>query len=140
MPAGKDTAVAADLVGGPPSKAADPNSSPSPMKATSVAREPAPGEAWRPLLYPFGHGSGRGGFLGLGTILEKCANPSCSHSVSRFLQEGKLIVIEHGGQGRGLEYHWLCTDCSRTMTLRIGSDKTITVVPRIDAVTVQRSA
>lgn len=70
-------------------------------------------------------------------MLAKCANPSCS-AVFRHLQEGKLFRLETeitlaspvsfgAGDPGKTEYFWLCSRCSKTVTLRFGQDGTIVV-------------
>jgi hypothetical protein len=70
-------------------------------------------------------------------MLAKCANPSCS-AVFRRLQEGKLFRLEAeptlvsptsssvSDPGK-TEYFWLCSHCSKTVTLRFGQDGTVGV-------------
>ena len=62
-------------------------------------------------------------------MLDKCANPGCSNSSFRYLHEGKLFATDPGREPHVLEYHWLCADCCRTMTLLQTVDKTVKVVP-----------
>jgi hypothetical protein len=56
-------------------------------------------------------------------MLAKCVNPSCS-TPFRYLEEGRLFRLE-SDRPLGLpkreksEYFWLCSLCSRTMTLRL---------------------
>jgi len=69
-------------------------------------------------------------------MLVKCANPSCSASF-HYLQEGRLFRLEAeptlaspdnfsaGGRPGETEYFWLCSRCSKTLTLRLGQDGTV---------------
>jgi hypothetical protein len=56
-------------------------------------------------------------------MLAKCVNPSCP-APFRYLEEGRLFRLE-SDRALGLpsrqksEYFWLCSPCSRTMTLRL---------------------
>jgi hypothetical protein len=75
-------------------------------------------------------------------MLSKCANPACS-TTFRYLSEGKLYLIDskaamvrHGAQAElkyagkscSYEYFWLCSSCSRDMTIQIDHHFEITVV------------
>ncbi len=52
------------------------------------------------------------------TVVEKCANPSCSARFRR-LRDGRLFVMEAAANGRPrqLQYLWLCDSCRRTLTV-----------------------
>jgi hypothetical protein len=67
-------------------------------------------------------------------MLAKCANPSCPASF-RYLKEGRLFRLEAdltpapanmsvGDPGK-TEYFWLCSHCSKTVTLRLGEGGTV---------------
>ena len=72
-------------------------------------------------------------------MLAKCANPSCSASL-RYLLEGRLFRLEadpalapsvdsfsaSGGRDK-TEYFWLCSRCSKTVTLRLDVDGTVII-------------
>ncbi len=75
-------------------------------------------------------------------MLSKCANPTCS-TTFRYLSEGKLYPIDskaasvrHGaragskyaGQSCICEYFWLCSSCSRDLTIQIDNNSEISVV------------
>jgi hypothetical protein len=75
-------------------------------------------------------------------MLSKCANPTCS-TAFRYLSEGKLYLIDskparvrHGsragskyaGKSCIYEYFWLCSPCSRYMTIQIDNNSEISVV------------
>ena len=57
-------------------------------------------------------------------MLSKCANPACLNTF-RYFHEGKLYLIE--SKQRTLEYFWLCSSCSREMTIQIDDDHAVTV-------------
>jgi len=65
-------------------------------------------------------------------MLSKCASPACSNPF-RYFHEGKLYLVESkassGGRelpadvklasrSRALEFAWLCSSCSRYMTIQ----------------------
>jgi hypothetical protein len=66
-------------------------------------------------------------------MLAKCVNPFCS-TPFRYLEEGRLFRLE-SDRSSGLpnreksEYFWLCSPCSRTMTLRLDEPSGVTVAP-----------
>jgi len=75
-------------------------------------------------------------------MLSKCANPACS-TTFRYLSEGKLYLIDskatwvrhraraeskYAGKSSIYEYCWLCSSCSREMTIQIDYDFQISVV------------
>jgi hypothetical protein len=75
-------------------------------------------------------------------MLCKCANPTCS-TTFRYLSEGKVYLIDskaaavrHGaragskyaGKSCIYEYFWLCSSCSRDMTIQIDNNFEISVV------------
>ena len=56
-------------------------------------------------------------------MLSKCVNPVCS-TPFRYLEEGRLFRLESDRplglpNGQRSEYFWLCSRCSRTMTVRL---------------------
>ena len=62
-------------------------------------------------------------------MLSKCANPVCSNAF-RYFHEGKLYLIESkdpSSTSRTLEYFWLCSSCSREMTIQMDDDHAVTV-------------
>lgn len=65
-------------------------------------------------------------------MVSKCFNPACSARF-RCLGEGALFRLEPDGtlQSSALEpeYFWLCTLCEATMTLKLGDDGVVEVVP-----------
>lgn len=66
-------------------------------------------------------------------MLAKCSNPSC-FAPFRSLQDGRLFRLESDpilrpDNSNRVEYFWLCGRCSSTMTLSIGEDETVVVVP-----------
>jgi len=75
-------------------------------------------------------------------MVAKCANPSCSVSF-RSLQEGRLFRLEAdsgltpsanscASSESGVEYFWLCSRCSKLMSLGLGQDGTVVTVPLPD--------
>lgn len=73
-------------------------------------------------------------------MLSKCANPACAASF-RFLHEGKLFVLEcgtvrpqpigpgeswAGSENRHREVFWLCSSCSRHLTLHNADGRVVT--------------
>jgi hypothetical protein len=66
-------------------------------------------------------------------MLAKCVNSSCSASF-RYLEEGRLFRLE-SDRPLGLpnreksEYFWLCSPCSRTMTLRLDECSGVAIIP-----------
>lgn len=75
------------------------------------------------------------------SMLSKCANPACS-TTFRYLSEGKLYLIDskadwvrhgtraatHAGKSGIYEYFWLCSSCSRDMTIQIDHKFEVSVV------------
>jgi len=49
-------------------------------------------------------------------MVTKCANPDCA-TPFRYFRSGKLFVLKEAGQGRKIDYYWLCDKCSQTLTL-----------------------
>jgi len=78
-------------------------------------------------------------------MLDKCANPDCS-AVFRRLGTGRLFVADPQARPNraaerqsarpphGLRYHWLCANCSKTLTVLCEAGSTATVVPKTQAV------
>ncbi len=82
-------------------------------------------------------------------MLSKCANPTCA-APFHYLRDGKLFQIDSrfgtraspsGPQllakkpaGR-IEYFWLCSACSSTMTLTYERGKGVVAVPLVKAPT-----
>jgi hypothetical protein len=72
-------------------------------------------------------------------MLANCANSSCAVSF-RYLQEGRLFRLEAdvtsaspanssaSGRPCKTEYFWLCSRCSKTVTLRLRQDGTVATV------------
>jgi hypothetical protein len=73
-------------------------------------------------------------------MLSKCASPGCSNTF-RYLHEGKLYLIGSKAAsarrkrpatlyegGSTLEYVWLCSSCSRDLTIHVDPDFGISVV------------
>jgi hypothetical protein len=69
-------------------------------------------------------------------MVSKCANPACS-TIFRYLHEGRLfhLAVEYGApeelasyETPTLESFWLCTECSRKMTV-IADPTGVLVVP-----------
>ncbi len=74
-------------------------------------------------------------------MLSKCANPAC-FTMFRYLSEGKLYLVDskaalarhrapaelkYAGRSCTHEYLWLCSSCSRDMTIQIDSDLEVKV-------------
>lgn len=80
-------------------------------------------------------------FAGTERMVGKCANPECSAEF-KYLHEGVLFRIdmrEHAGPngtcqmcGRPLHvrHFWLCTACSRAMTVKVAPDGSVRVIPK----------
>jgi hypothetical protein len=49
-------------------------------------------------------------------MVTKCANPDCS-TPFRYFRSGKLFVLREAGQGRKIDYYWLCDKCSQILTV-----------------------
>jgi hypothetical protein len=74
-------------------------------------------------------------------MLSKCANPACS-AMFRYLSEGKLYLVDskaavarhrsaelkYAGKSCNHEYLWLCSSCSRDMTIQITANLEVKVV------------
>lgn len=76
----------------------------------------------------------------------KCANPACDHPFHYF-RSGKIYLLDMASSGgtmrpsngsRGMEYFWLCGDCSQNMRVTLdgfGAVKVETLIaPMPDAV------
>src|SRR5450759_571829 len=75
------------------------------------------------------------------SMLDKCANSDCS-AVFHRLRDGRLFAFDlrviqgratgsHSGpKTHGHQYHWLCNECCKTMTLASKDGSTVTVVPK----------
>lgn len=71
-------------------------------------------------------------------MLNKCANPDCS-AVLRRLGDGRLFAFDlrvpgrrvAGSRpaGRSYQYHWLCNECCKTVTLSSRSGE-VAIVPK----------
>lgn len=72
-------------------------------------------------------------------MVKTCANPECG-AAFKYLHEGKLFVFEadeqaqpNGGEfGRGPQatrFFWLCSVCSRAMTISVSPRRAATLVP-----------
>lgn len=70
-------------------------------------------------------------------MLSKCANPNCD-APFQYLREGKLFRIDAKETlpqligkkpATGVEYFWLCGQCSPQMTLAFEREKGMVVVP-----------
>jgi hypothetical protein len=65
-------------------------------------------------------------------MVSKCFNPACSARF-RSLGEGSLFRMEPDGTLQSStmepEYFWLCTHCEATMTLTLGDDGIVEVIP-----------
>jgi hypothetical protein len=74
-------------------------------------------------------------------MLDKCANPDCSAIFHR-LRDGRLFVFDlqviqgrarkshAGAKPHGRQYHWLCNECCKTLTLTSKGGSTVTAVPK----------
>ena len=85
-------------------------------------------------------------------MLSKCANPECT-APFHYLRDGKLFQIDTSAlsQSAGpqlvnevkpphrIEYFWLCTQCSSSMTLTFQRGKGVVTVPLAPAA-VRRAA
>ena len=75
-------------------------------------------------------------------MLSKCANPACGAKF-QYLRTGKLFAIEHRNSTQGntsatgfefvmrdrLRYFWLCSSCSRSMTIQASSAGGVRIAP-----------
>lgn len=73
-------------------------------------------------------------------MLDKCANPGCTAVLHR-LRDGRLFAFDPQrlrGRTEGLhlvprssgnQYHWLCNECCKTLTLSCNTG-VVTVVPK----------
>ncbi len=71
-------------------------------------------------------------------MLSKCANPECSAVLHR-LQDGRLFVFDvpviqargtgpaPGAKHHRPQYHWLCSECSKTLTVSCKDGSVVTV-------------
>ena len=68
-------------------------------------------------------------------MLAKCINRLCVASFRNFV-EGKLFQLETDppAPARGIEYFWLCAECSARMTLRLEEDGTLATTELPDAI------
>ncbi len=66
-------------------------------------------------------------------MVNKCANPRCSAVLYR-LRDGRLFAFElRSAQGRGTlrhQYHWLCSECMKTLTLCCKDGSKVAVVAK----------
>ena len=70
-------------------------------------------------------------------MVRGCSNPKCG-ATFKYLHEGKLFAFEspehpppnNEGYGAGgvTRFFWLCSVCSRAMTIAIGPNRTATLV------------
>jgi hypothetical protein len=73
--------------------------------------------------------------MGRITVVQKCANPSCSVTFRR-LGDGRLFVLEAAAEGhlRQPNYFWLCDSCSRVMTVaKKGNQSAVVLLARAQA-------
>ncbi len=78
-------------------------------------------------------------------MLSKCANPTCA-APFHYLRDGQLFQIDSRFAARGspsgprligkkpagrIEYFWLCSACSSTMTLAYERGKGVVAVPLV---------
>jgi hypothetical protein len=66
-------------------------------------------------------------------MVAKCSNPSCS-TPFRYLKDGTLFRLESNptlppSKSDRVEYFWLCSHCSSSMTLSLREDETVATVP-----------
>ena len=69
------------------------------------------------------------------TVVQKCANPSCSATFRR-LGDGRLFVVEAAAEShpRQPKYFWLCDSCRRTMTVaKKGNQSAVVPLARAQA-------
>lgn len=66
-------------------------------------------------------------------MVSKCANPRCSAVLHR-LRDGRLFAFELRSEPEAVthrhQYHWLCTECTKTLTLRCKDGSEVVVVTR----------
>lgn len=63
-------------------------------------------------------------------MLAKCANPLCTLSFL-YLREGKLFKLEpehNPAEAKKAEYFWLCSRCSKIMTLCLEIDASVKTI------------
>ena len=77
-------------------------------------------------------------------MLNKCANPDCRESF-RYLQKGRLFRVEEEPQPNSVEpkdpeYFWLCSECSKRMTLRLDETAGVITVTQSESVAWQGGA
>jgi hypothetical protein len=64
-------------------------------------------------------------------MVSKCVNPYCA-APFRYLDQGRLFRLENDVPVKSrepAEYFWLCSACSRTMTLCLSEDRGIAIAP-----------
>jgi len=65
-------------------------------------------------------------------MVSQCANPACEAQFLYF-GEGQLITIRrcaHSPKEPTVEFFWLCGACCMRMSLEVGSDGNMNLVPR----------
>jgi len=65
-------------------------------------------------------------------MVSQCANPACGAQFLYF-GEGQLITVRRPGHTHtesSVEFFWLCGACAAEMTVEIGSDGLVNLVPR----------
>jgi hypothetical protein len=74
-------------------------------------------------------------------MVDHCANPACMKPL-RYLREGKIYVFQAPSDdlryrsGHRLQHHWLCGNCSATLTLeRVGNENTRVIPKRFGTTT-----
>jgi hypothetical protein len=78
---------------------------------------------------------------GMNSMLDKCANSDCL-AVFHRLRDGRLFAYDQrviqgratgshsGPKTHGHQYHWLCNECCKTLTLAFKDSSTVAVVPK----------
>jgi len=61
-------------------------------------------------------------------MLSKCANPACGAKF-QYLHVGRVFVIEYRNSTDRLRYFWLCSDCSRSMTIQTSGAGGVRIAP-----------
>ena len=71
-------------------------------------------------------------------MVSKCANPACDAQF-RYLHQGKLFMVDpispseqpdfKGGPGQ-MSFYWLCDACARELTVKVGKDRDVRLIPR----------
>ena len=71
---------------------------------------------------------------GMDAMVSQCANPDCMQKL-HYLREGKIYRFEMSTEtgARRLEHFWLCSDCSKSMTLTRVSQREIMIEHRREA-------